>query len=171
MANGQWRNRIVGYADVEPSQLLANPQNYRRHPKPQQDALSGVIDEVGYLDPVLVQHGTDLVIDGHLRVELAMRQGQATIPVKYVDLTDAEAALVLATFDPLSAMAFHDAANLSALLDSVSTADAAVMAMLSELAESAGIIPPNVEFKEYDESVEGTVEYCECPECGHRFPK
>ena len=37
-----------------------------------------------------------------------------------------------------------------------------------------GIIPfdPNsIEFPEYDESVANEVEYIECPECGHRWPK
>jgi len=28
-----------------------------------------------------------------------------------------------------------------------------------------------VEFPEYDESVADSVQYAECPECGHRFPK
>lgn len=28
-----------------------------------------------------------------------------------------------------------------------------------------------VEFKEYDESIADEVEYVECPECGHKFPK
>jgi hypothetical protein len=30
---------------------------------------------------------------------------------------------------------------------------------------------PDIEFKEYDESTADDVEMCECPECGHRFPK
>jgi hypothetical protein len=30
---------------------------------------------------------------------------------------------------------------------------------------------PEVDFKEYDESVADEVQYCECPNCGHRFPK
>jgi hypothetical protein len=30
---------------------------------------------------------------------------------------------------------------------------------------------PDVEFKEYDESVADDVQYAECPSCGHRFPK
>ena len=29
----------------------------------------------------------------------------------------------------------------------------------------------NVQFKEYDESIADSVEYCTCPECGHKFPK
>lgn len=170
VANGQWRNRIVGTADIDPAQLVPSDLNFRRHPGSQQQALSGLIDELGYLSPVLCQAGTDRVIDGHLRVELALRSGQATIPVQYVDLTDDEANLALATFDPLSAMAYHDAANLKTLLDEVSTADAAVMAMLSDLAESAGIIPPDFEpvgIEEQgrlDEKAKVT-----CPECGHVF--
>jgi len=43
--------------------------------------------------------------------------------------------------------------------------------MLTGLAEQAGIVPPNVEFPEYDESVAGEVEYVTCPECGHKWPK
>lgn len=35
----------------------------------------------------------------------------------------------------------------------------------------AGMTPPNVEFKEYDESIEDTVQFHECPECGHKWPK
>jgi hypothetical protein len=29
----------------------------------------------------------------------------------------------------------------------------------------------HVEFPEYDESIADSVEMCECPECGHKFPK
>lgn len=30
---------------------------------------------------------------------------------------------------------------------------------------------PDVDFKEYDESVENEVEYLTCPQCGHKWPK
>lgn len=33
------------------------------------------------------------------------------------------------------------------------------------------LMPPNVEFKEYDESVADDVEMCTCPHCGKEFPK
>lgn len=42
---------------------------------------------------------------------------------------------------------------------------------LSELLEKAGDNIPDVDFKEYDESVEDEVEYIECPNCNHRWPK
>jgi ParB-like chromosome segregation protein Spo0J len=164
-----WRNRIVEYTEVAPDQLLANPLNYRVHPRSQQDALKGVISDIGFIDPVIVQQGTDTVIDGHLRVTLALRDNIPTIPVQYVDLTDAEAAEALATIDPLSAMAVHDADKLRDLLDQVSTGDAAVMQMLSELAEDAGVVPDFApvgidEQGRLDEKAKIT-----CPECGHEF--
>ena len=41
-----WRNRITGSGDEAPDQLLANPANWRIHPKAQQDALAGALDQV-----------------------------------------------------------------------------------------------------------------------------
>jgi hypothetical protein len=68
-------------------------------------------------------------------------------------------------------MAETDAAQLDALLHDVTTSSAAVMDMLSGLAEDAGIIPPGIEFPEYDESTADDVKYHECPECGHKWPQ
>jgi hypothetical protein len=38
-----WRNRITGSGQEAPDQLLANPANWRIHPKAQQDALAGAL--------------------------------------------------------------------------------------------------------------------------------
>lgn len=135
-----WRNRIVGLAEVDPAQLLANPKNWRRHPKEQQNALKGLIDELGFIDPIMVQAGTDVVVDGHLRVELALREHQQTVQVMYVDLDDYESDKALLTLDPISALATADRENLDALLREVGTGDAAVMQMLSDLAEEHGVV-------------------------------
>jgi hypothetical protein len=135
-----WRNRITGSGEESPDQLLANPRNFRRHPKHQQDALRGVLNEVGWVQDVIVNRTTGHLVDGHLRVELALRDGAATVPVKYVELSEAEEALILATFDPISALATADRETLDALLREVSTGEAAVQEMLGELAEREGII-------------------------------
>ncbi len=177
-----WQNRIVGTGTARADSLLANEKNWRIHPRPQQDALGGVLGEVGWVQQVIVNKRTagawgrdqnvETLVDGHLRVTMALRQGDDTpVPVVYVDLSPDEEALVLATLDPLSAMAVHDKDKLDQLLREVETGDAAVQQMLSELAAREGIVPPNVEFKEYDESVENEVEYLTCPECGHKWPK
>ncbi len=133
----QWANRIVGHADVDPRSLIPNPKNYRRHPKNQAAALTGVLNDVGWVASVLVNRRTGRLVDGHLRAKQAIALGQATIPVAYVDLTEAEEAEVLATFDPLSALAGIDPTALDVLLRDVATGDAAVMALLADLAESA----------------------------------
>ena len=135
-----WRNRIVGYGEEAPDQLLANPGNWRTHPLSQTDALGGVLRDVGLVQNVIVNKTSGFVVDGHARIALALRDGQPTIPVTYVELDPSEEALILATLDPLSAMAGTDAAQLDALLREVSTGDAALQAMLAELAEQAGII-------------------------------
>lgn len=130
-----WSNRIVGHDLTAPDQLLANPLNFRVHPKPQQQALAGVLGEIGWIQSVIVNQRTGHVVDGHLRVQLALSRGEAEIPVVYVDLDDAEERLALATIDPLAAMATTDTAQLDALLQGVSTTDTAVQEMLADLAE------------------------------------
>ena len=134
-----WRNRIVGHGEESPDQLLANPKNWRIHPKPQQDALAGVLNDVGWVQPVLVNKTTGYVVDGHLRVAMAISHGDKAIPVTYVDLTEAEEAEILASFDPLGAMAAADKEQLDALLHDVQSGDAGVSSMLAELARANGI--------------------------------
>ena len=142
----RWRSRIIGEGVEAPDQLLANPQNWRVHPKFQQDVLSSVLDEVGWIQEVIVNQQTGHLIDGHLRVTLAMRHEEKEIPVKYVDLTLDEEALILATLDPLAGLAVADDAKLRELHEQIESDDAAIMAMLDQIKEDAGIleveIPP-----------------------------
>ena len=70
-----WRNRIIASGEEAPDQLLANPANWRIHPKAQQDALSGALDAVGWVQQVLVNRRSGFVVDGHARVALALSRG------------------------------------------------------------------------------------------------
>jgi ParB-like chromosome segregation protein Spo0J len=142
VAKSPWRNRIVGYSEEEPDQLLANPSNWRIHPAAQQNALSGVLKEVGLVQNVVANRTTGHLVDGHLRVMLAMRENQPVVPVTWVELSEEEEHLILAALDPLAAMATADAGALDALLSSVQSGEAAVQAMLAELAEGAGLYVP-----------------------------
>jgi len=71
-----FKNRIVGEEHVAPDQLLANPMNFRRHPKAQVKALEGALDEIGWIQRVIVNKRTGHLIDGHARVELALGRGE-----------------------------------------------------------------------------------------------
>lgn len=134
-----WKNRIVGHGEEAPDQLLANPRNWRIHPRHQQHALTGVLREVGWVQQVVVNRRTGFVVDGHLRVALAISEHQPSVPVLYVDLSDEEEALVLATLDPIGAMARADKEQLDALLRDVQTGEAAVQELLASLADEAGL--------------------------------
>ena len=113
--SADWRNRIVGYGVEDADQLLANPANWRIHPKYQQDALKGILNDVGWVQNIIVNRTTGHVIDGHMRAAVAISQG-AQVPVTYVELTEAEERLMLAVLDPISAMAVTDGDKLADLI-------------------------------------------------------
>jgi len=134
-----WSNRIIGSGDEAPDQLLANPLNWRIHPKHQKAALAGILADVGFVQEVIVNQRTGHLVDGHLRVNLAMEQGQPSIPVKYVDLSEEEEGLVLAMLDPIGAMAVADREKLDEILALVDSDNADVKAMLARLADEENL--------------------------------
>jgi hypothetical protein len=167
----QWTKRIVASADVPPGELVAHDRNFRLHPDAQKAALAGVIEDIGFIKSVIVNQRTGRILDGHLRVNLALESGQETIPVEYVDLTESEELEALATLDPLTAFAEIDAVQLDALLRDVQTEQEAVQNLFADLAannplpETAGAEAPQ-EFSEYGEDI--ATEYS-CPKCGYQW--
>jgi DNA modification methylase len=129
-----WRSRIVGHSEVPPAELVPNPRNWRTHPADQQAALSGALAEVGWVAEVTVNQTTGHVVDGHLRIELALARHEPTVPVTYVELSEDEERLVLASLDPLAAMAEAEASKLAELLEGLDPDDAALRALLDDLA-------------------------------------
>ena len=167
---GAWKNRIVGHGEEAPDQLLANPANWRTHPGFQMEALEQVMDEVGVVSPVMVNRTTGHLVDGHARVQLAMRRDEPSVQVDYVELTESEERLVLATLDPLAMMGGADKEKLGELLAGI-PADGKIADMLEDLKAHAGAGPPIVDFKEYGDDAADDVQHIECPSCGHRWPK
>jgi DNA modification methylase len=130
-----WKNRIVGYANVDTDQLKANPRNWRTHSRRQQEVLSSVVQEVGVVQNIIVNKTTGLVVDGHLRLSLAIRDNQPTVPVTFVELSESEEALIISTFDPISALAGTNTAMLDTLLRDIETTDTQIMDLLSTLTQ------------------------------------
>ena len=131
MADAALKNRIVGHGEEAPEQLLANPRNWRIHPHLQEEALEGALAQVGWVQTVLVNRTTGHLIDGHLRVALAIRLGEPSLPVTYVELTEEEEGLVLASLDPLAGMAAVDEDAFAALLGEITVDSAALAEALS----------------------------------------
>jgi len=138
--------------DIVPAiSLLANPKNWRIHPQLQRQGLDAVLTNIGWVQDVVVNirmgeewgasRGVETLVDGHLRVLLALSKGDDTVvPVKFVDLSPEEADIVLATLDPLSAIAVVDKTILAQLLQDVQVIDPSLETILENLAQSAGIL-------------------------------
>jgi len=134
------RDRVVELRRVRAADLRPNPKNWRTHPKAQQEALRGILAEVGYADALLARETPEglQILDGHLRAETTP---DAEVPVLIIDVTDEEADKLLLTLDPLAAMAEGDADALRALLEQVETDSDAVRKMFDGLAKEYGAQP------------------------------
>lgn len=130
----RFRNRIIGHGMESPEELAANPRNWRIHSGEQEAAVEGALDGVGWVKSVLVNRRTGYVIDGHLRVAIALKHHEPVIPVDYVDLTEEEERVVLATLDPLSELATVDKDKLRDLLEEIGARDGALGQLLEDLA-------------------------------------
>ena len=150
-----WKNRIIGQGEKPASQFLANDKNWRLHPQAQREALHGALNEVGWVAPVIENRRTGMLVDGHERVWQALQNGDASVPFVEVDLDEAEEAYVLATLDPIGAMAAADAAKLDDLLRDVQSGEAGVQQMLAEVAARAmlykPVLDPEIGTREYEE--------------------
>jgi hypothetical protein len=132
------RDRIIDLRRVKAADLVPRADNWRTHPETQRAALQGVLGEIGIADALLVRELPDgrlELLDGHLRRDVTP---ESEWPVLVVDLDDDEARLLLATLDPLAAMAEADEQKLGELLAGLEAQDEAVRAMLDGLAAENG---------------------------------
>jgi hypothetical protein len=137
----RWENRITGYGQESPDQLLANARNPRRHDRHQQAVMQALLEEVGFVQDVIVNARTGNLVDGHMRVQLALRAGIDTIPVKYVDLAPDEELTAVATLDAITGMAETDEDAFQTLLDSIATDEDTLAGFLDTLSRSGGRVP------------------------------
>jgi hypothetical protein len=138
----KWRSRIVGHAEVDPSTLVANPLNWRKHPAAQNRAIEGALETLGWVQQVIVNKGTGKMIDGHARVALAVKRGEAAVPVVYVDLSPEEERAALASLDPIAGLAVTDSAKLFAVTTDLQTGNLTLDAFLREQHEAADVMTP-----------------------------
>jgi len=150
------RDRVTELRRVRAGDLLPNPRNWRTHPQAQREALEGLLTEIGYAGALLARQTPAglMLIDGHLRAETTPEQ---EVPVLVLDVTEDEANKLLATLDPLGAMAAADSEKLDALLREVNTGSQAMAAMLEELAEASGLLDDDTAADEEEPGSEARV--------------
>ena len=126
------KDRIKELRRVPASQLIPNPKNWRTHPEKQKNAIQGVLAEIGYADALIARElpdGSLMLLDGHLRAETTPNQ---EVPVLVLDLDEAEADKLLATLDPISAMAGKSDELYADLIAEMETSSAAVRDLLDQ---------------------------------------
>ena len=109
--------------------------------------------------------GALTLLDGHLRLE---RFPDSEWDIAITDLTDAEAALMLASRDRVTELADWDAAALDGLLQQVTTTDGDITELLSQLAEEAGTKDVATD-GHFTGSDEGECEYPLTPVPGEKY--
>jgi len=166
-----WKNRIRGYGEEAPDQLLSNPFNFRLHPQAQQEALAGTLETIGVIQNVVVNITTQHVVDGHLRIAMAISSNQPTVPITYVELSEAEEKLALASMDPIAAMAGTDQSLLDSLIGDIRQSDlgANLTPGLTDLLDQLSVgIPFGGDDPLSLGSGSGSNQIT-CPECGCKF--
>jgi hypothetical protein len=145
------RDRIRELRRVRAGDLTPNPRNWRTHPKAQEEALKGILGEIGYADALLARElpdGSLMLVDGHLRAGATPDQ---EVPVLILDITEAEADKLLLSLDPLAQLAETNAQALEGLLRDVQTGDSSLASMWEDLAKENGLLEGgDVEVKQVD---------------------
>lgn len=127
------RDRIKELRRVPARQLRPNPRNWRVHPSRQQQAIRGILAEIGYADALLARElpdGTLELIDGHLRAETTP---DAIVPVLVLDVSEAEANKLLAVLDPLAGLAEQDDEVLAQLAREIEFESPVLRQLLAEV--------------------------------------
>lgn len=131
-----YRNRIIRHGFEKPDQLLSNPFNWRIHSQHQNRVLDATLSEIGWVQSVIVNQTTGHIVDGHLRVSLAIKHNEPQVPVVTIEVSEAEEKTLLALIDPIAGLAAQDDDMLRMLIDQIETENATIKAFLDELAGS-----------------------------------
>jgi hypothetical protein len=86
-------------------------------------ALDESIDITGFYSPIIVQASTGYILAGNHRWEVMKARGEETIPVVYVDVTDAEARRIMVADHRITRLGEDDPALLAQLLEQIAETD------------------------------------------------
>jgi len=71
---------------LSPHQLKMTNHNPRIHPDQAIDKLAKGIENYGFINPIIVEKGTDRILAGHARLKASLKQNLKEVPVIEVDL-------------------------------------------------------------------------------------
>jgi len=104
---------VLEYRD--PRELKANEKNWRQHPRRQRQAYQALKARVGWAGACLYNTRTGRLVDGHMRVDEAIKTGEATVPTLVGSWTEEQENLLLAQLDPIGSLAVTNNEALASL--------------------------------------------------------
>lgn len=163
-------------AIIDIIKAIPNKSNPNHHPDSQIELLARIIEAQGWRAPITISNRSGFIVRGHGRLLAAAKLAAKHVPVDYQDYeTEAAEYADLLADNRLAELAEPDIVGVKDILELIDgqidldLTGYNLEEMLSKIDES--FEPPNIEFKEYDESTADDVEFITCPECGHKFPK
>ena len=162
--------------DVDPRTLQPADYNPRKMSEHDGNNLIRSLKNYGVIENVVVNRRSGNIVSGHMRVQSAIKAGIPAVPVHYIDVDDVTERQINLTMNRTRGE--WDDQGVAELLAYLATQDADLSLTGFQDAEIAHLMDgvcdvglPNVTFKEYDEDVADSVEFHECPSCGHKWPK
>lgn len=160
---------------VDITTLVPNPRNPNQHPQKQIELLAKIIENQGWRAPITVSTRSGFIVRGHGRLLAAQFSGTSQVPIDRQDYaTEEEEWADLIADNRISELSFIDPTMLTELLEELHLSDIDMDLTGFDEQELGKLIArfsiPDVEFPEYDESIEKDVKKVVCPHCGEEFP-
>ncbi len=155
------------------SELIPYARNARTHSDAQVSQIAASIKEFGFTNPILLD-GENGIIAGHGRLLAARKLELDSVPcIELSYLSDAQKRAYVIADNKLALNAGWDDELLALELGDLQELDFDLSLTGFSDDEAVGFLtdPADIEFPEYDESIADSVEYLECPSCGHKWPK
>ena len=142
---------------IEAGSLTENPLNWRRHSREQLESIRELVQdtEIGWAGACLFNERTGRLIDGHARKQVV--DPSTPVPVLVGDWSEQAEAKILATLDPVGAMATGDAGAYRALVESVEADGLWVRDLLHNTAAGLDAQPSEQDEGDSDDDAPGDV--------------
>src|SRR5947209_12498326 len=101
---------------IDPNSITPNADNWRIHTEEQRTLVSDLIKGLGWADVTLFNRRTGEFVNGHLRRDVAIKEGIRSIPVLVGDWSPEEQATIHASLDMSTGMAKADPALLARIV-------------------------------------------------------
>lgn len=150
------------------SEFTKNPKNWRVHPENQRIMIRDILSSVGWAGVIVVNETTGHVIDGHARIEEALKNDDEEVPYVTITVTQEEEELLLATLDPIGELAGVDMEVLVSLQATIETESEALRDLVGR-GDFEPLNPASDVVDDFKELKNDPDTQFRCPNCGHEW--